>query len=55
MAHYLQYAGADFVVSPKQILGMNIGLTAISSVNFELTNAVDLGGDMKICRAAGLP
>jgi Trk K+ transport system NAD-binding subunit len=55
MAHYLQYAGADFVVSPKQILGMNIGLTAISSINFELTNAVDLGGDMKICRMPVYP
>ncbi len=55
MAHYLQYAGADFVVSPKQILGMNIGLTAISSINFELTNAVDLGGDMKICRLPVYP
>ncbi len=43
------------MVSPKQILGMNIGLTAISSVNFELTNAVDLGGNMKICRLPVYP
>jgi Trk K+ transport system NAD-binding subunit len=50
MAHYLEYAGAHFVVSPKQILGMNIGLTAVSSINFELSNAVDLGGNVKISR-----
>jgi Trk K+ transport system NAD-binding subunit len=55
MAHYLEYAGADFVVSPKQILGMNIGLTAVSSINFELTNAVDLGDNVKICRLPVYP
>ena len=55
MAHYLEYAGADFVVSPKQILGMNIGLTAVSSINFELSNAVDLGGNVKMLPAARLP
>lgn len=55
MAHYLEFAGADIVVSPKQILGANIGLTAISSINFELSNAVDLGGDMKICRLPVYP
>jgi Trk K+ transport system NAD-binding subunit len=55
MAHYLEYAGADFVVSPKQILGMNIGLTAVSSINFELSNAVDLGGNVKICRLPVYP
>ena len=54
-AHYLQYAGADFVLSPKQILGMNIGLTAVSSIHFELTNAVDLGGNMKVCRLPVYP
>jgi Trk K+ transport system NAD-binding subunit len=55
MAHYLEYAGADFVVSPKQILGMNIGLTAVSSINFELSNTVDLGGNVKICRLPVYP
>jgi Trk K+ transport system NAD-binding subunit len=55
MAHYLEYAGADFVVSPKQILGMNIGLTAVSSINFEMSNAVDLGGNVKICRLPVYP
>jgi voltage-gated potassium channel len=55
MSHYLEYAGADFVVSPKQILGVNIGLTAVSSINFELSNTVDLGGNMKICRLPVYP
>ena len=55
MAHYLTYAGADFVISPKQILGLNIGLTAISSINFELTNAIDLGDNMEICRLPVYP
>jgi Trk K+ transport system NAD-binding subunit len=55
MADYLKFAGADIVVSPKQILGINMGLTAISSINFEVTNVVDLGGDMKICKLPMYP
>lgn len=55
MAHYLEFAGADIVVSPKQILGMNIGLMAVSSINFELSSAVDLGGDVKICKLPVYP
>jgi Trk K+ transport system NAD-binding subunit len=55
MAHYLQYAGADFVVSPKQILGMNIGMAAISSIKFELTTVIALGGNMEICRLPVYP
>lgn len=55
MADYLKFAGADIVVSPKQILGINMGLTAISSINFEVTNVVDLGGDMKICKLPVYP
>ena len=55
MAQYLEYAGADFVVSPKQILGRNIGLTAASAISFELSNAVDLGDDVKICRLPVYP
>ncbi|OPY29788.1 MAG: Calcium-gated potassium channel MthK [Methanocella sp. PtaU1.Bin125] len=54
-AHYLQYAGADFVISPKQILGTNIGLTAVSSISFELTDAVDLGGNVKVCKLPVYP
>lgn len=50
VSHYLEYAGADVVVSPKQILGANIGLTAISSVNFEATNVIDLGENIKMCK-----
>lgn len=52
---YLKFAGADIVVSPKQILGINMGLTAISSINFEVTNVVDLGEDMKICKLPVYP
>jgi Trk K+ transport system NAD-binding subunit len=55
MADYLKFAGADIVVSPKQILGINMGLTAISSINFEVTNVVELGGDMKICKLPVYP
>jgi len=55
MAKYLEFAGADIVVSPKQILGMNIGLMAVSSINFELSSAVDLGGDVKLCKLPVYP
>ncbi|HUL61437.1 MAG TPA: NAD-binding protein [Methanocella sp.] len=55
MAQYLEYAGADFVVSPKQILGANIGSTAVSSISFELSGAVDLGDDVKVCRLPVYP
>ncbi|MCD1293668.1 hypothetical protein CUJ83_01495 [Methanocella sp. CWC-04] len=50
MAHYLEFAGADVVVSPKKMLGINIGASAVSSINLEVTNIVDIGGDMKICK-----
>ncbi|HEY3423142.1 MAG TPA: potassium channel family protein, partial [Methanocellaceae archaeon] len=49
-ADYLKFAGAHIVVSPKRILGLNLGMTAISSINFEVTNLMDLGGNMKICK-----
>jgi len=52
---HLKFAGADIVVSPKQILGINMGMTAISSINFEVTNVVDLGDDMKICKLPVYP
>ena len=52
---YLKFAGADIVVSPKQILGINIGMTAISSINFEVTNVVDLGEDVKMCKLPVYP
>jgi Trk K+ transport system NAD-binding subunit len=52
---YLKFAGADIVVSPKQILGINMGQTAISSINFEVTNVVDLGEEMKICKLPVYP
>ncbi|HTY90633.1 MAG TPA: NAD-binding protein [Methanocella sp.] len=55
LAEYLKYAGADIVISPKQILGINMGMTAISSINFEVTNVVDLGEDMKICKLPVYP
>ncbi|HEY3422987.1 MAG TPA: NAD-binding protein, partial [Methanocellaceae archaeon] len=54
-ADYLKFAGAHIVVSPKRILGMNLGMTAISSINFEATNLVDLGGNMKICKLPVYP
>jgi Trk K+ transport system NAD-binding subunit len=55
MEDYLKFAGADIVVSPKQILGINMGMTAISSINFEVTNVVELGGEMKICKLPVYP
>jgi voltage-gated potassium channel len=55
MADFLKVAGADIVISPKQILGINMGMTAISSINFEVTNVVDLAGDMKICKLPVYP
>ncbi|HTX44556.1 MAG TPA: NAD-binding protein, partial [Methanocella sp.] len=55
MAEYLKYAGADIVISPKQILGINMGMTAVSSINFEVTNVVDLGEDVKICNLPVYP
>jgi Trk K+ transport system NAD-binding subunit len=55
MADFLKVAGADIVISPKQILGINMGMTAISSINFEVTNVVDLGEDMKICKLPVYP
>jgi len=54
-ADYLKYAGADIVISPKQILGINMGMTAVSAINFEVTNVVDLGEDMKICKLPVYP
>jgi voltage-gated potassium channel len=39
---YLKFAGAHIVVSPKRILGMNLGMTAISSIDFEANSLVDL-------------
>ncbi len=55
LAEYLEYAGADIVLSPKQILGINMGTTAVSSINFEVTNVVELGEDMKICKLPVYP
>jgi Trk K+ transport system NAD-binding subunit len=55
MAEYLKFAGADIVISPKQILGINMGMTAISAINFEVTNVVELGEDMKICKLPVYP
>ncbi len=55
MAQYLEFAGADIVISPKQILGMNIGLMAVSSIKFDISSAVDLGGDIKICKMPVYP
>jgi Trk K+ transport system NAD-binding subunit len=54
-ASYMKFAGADIVVSPKQVLGTNIGLTARSSINFEISGAVDLGGDLKMCKLPVYP
>lgn len=55
MADYLKFAGASIVISPKQVLGINIGMTAVSSINFEVTNLIDLGGDVKICKLPVYP
>ena len=55
MAQYLEFAGADIVVSPKQILGMNIGLMAASAVNFQIASAIDLGSYLKICKLPVYP
>jgi Trk K+ transport system NAD-binding subunit len=55
LAAFLKLAGSDIVISPKQILGINMGMTAISSLNFEVTNVVDLGEDMKICKLPVYP
>ncbi|WP_424359419.1 potassium channel family protein [Methanocella sp. MCL-LM] len=55
MTSYMEYAGADIVVSPKQVLGMNLGLAALSSINFEISGAVDLGGDVKMCKLPVYP
>ncbi len=54
-ADYLKFAGAHIVVSPKRILGMNLGMTAISSIDFEANSLVDLGGNMKICKLPVYP
>jgi Trk K+ transport system NAD-binding subunit len=55
MADYMKYAGADVVVSPKQMLGMNMGITAISSLSFEITGIVDIGQDLKVCKLPVYP
>ncbi len=55
LAGYLTFAGADIVISPKQVLGINMGVTAVSSINFDVTNVVDLGEDMKICKLPVYP
>jgi Trk K+ transport system NAD-binding subunit len=55
MADYLKYGGASIVVSPKQMLGMSMGMTAISSINFEATSLVDLGNNIKICKLPVYP
>jgi Trk K+ transport system NAD-binding subunit len=55
MAKYLEFAGADIVVSPKQVLGANIGLMALSSIESDICSAIDLGGNLKMCKLPVYP
>lgn len=48
LARYLEYAGANRVISPKQILGINLGKKAAMPWTQELLDAVDVLGDLKI-------
>jgi len=47
-AAYLLYAGADKVVSPKQLLGIDIGYKAAMPVTHRLVGATPLKGSLRI-------
>lgn len=55
MAEYMRSAGARVVVSPKQMLGLNMGRVALSSLSFEASSVLDLGIDLKICQVPMTP
>ncbi len=48
MARYLEYAGANHVISPKQMLGISFGKKAAVPWSSELLGTVEVLGDLKI-------
>jgi voltage-gated potassium channel len=48
MRDILLKAGADTVLSPHAVLGHRLAEKAVSSISSELTDAVDLGGDIEV-------
>ena len=47
-AIYLRYAGANKVISPKQLLGINIGRRAAMPITHELTSSAPLIGNLRL-------
>ena len=47
-AIYLRYAGANKVISPKQLLGINIGRRAAMPITHQLTSSTPLIGNLRL-------
>ena len=47
-AIYLRYAGANKVISPKQLLGINIGRRAAMPITHQLTGSTPLIGNLRL-------
>jgi len=47
-AIYLRYAGANKVISPKQLLGINIGRRAAMPITHQLTSSAPLIGNLRL-------
>ncbi|HMB50517.1 MAG TPA: NAD-binding protein [Natronoarchaeum rubrum] len=45
---YHQYAGADDIIQPRQVLGQSLARKATTSLSTELDNAIELGDDLAI-------
>ncbi|MFC6727638.1 potassium channel family protein [Natronoarchaeum mannanilyticum] len=45
---YLEYAGADDVIQPRQVLGESLARKATTSLSAELDDAVELGDDLVV-------
>lgn len=48
LADYLRYAGADAVLSPRELLGRSLGETVSSAVTAEFGDAISVGEDIEI-------
>lgn len=55
LAPYMRYAGADTVLSPRQLLGRSMADKASSAVTDAIGEAVDLGRDLHIVELPVMP
>jgi Trk K+ transport system NAD-binding subunit len=54
-AIYLRYAGANKVISPKQLLGINIGRRAAMPITHQLTSSTPLIGNLRLVELSIYP